>query len=162
VGSDIINGSNGADVLNGGAGNDLVGGGIGSDIVRGGRGKDDLTGGSEGGADIFAYDSKNDSKKGVSHDVIHDFSGIQLGELDRISLAKIDAKVGVAGNQHFHFIGMKGFHHKAGELHYKFVDLNHDTVAETVIEGDIDGNGKADFQIELTGSITLFKGDFML
>jgi Ca2+-binding RTX toxin-like protein len=160
VSRDQIDGGLGADVLNGGAGNDLIGGGIGSDVIRGGRAKDDLFGHSE--ADIFAYDSTKDSKKGASHDVIHDFNGIQLGELDRISLSKIDAKAGVAGNQHFKFIGMKGFHHKAGELHYKFVDLNHDTVADTLIEGDINGDGRADFQIELTNAITLFKGDFIL
>jgi serralysin len=147
-------------VINGGAGNDTVDGAQGSDVLRGGAGKDDLSGGGE--ADIFAFDRKRDSKKGAGHDVIHDFNGIQFGELDRISLSKIDAKAGVAGNQHFHFIGMHNFHHKAGELHYKFVDLNHDTVAETLIEGDIDGNGKADFQIELTNVISLLKGDFIL
>src|SRR4029079_19758128 len=103
----------------GGAGNDLVGGGIGSDVIRGGRGKDDLNGGSE--ADIFAYDSKNDSKKGASHDVIHDVSGTELGELDRTTLSKIDARAAVAGSQHCHFIGMHSSHPKAGEFHYKFV-----------------------------------------
>ncbi len=160
-GGDIIRGGLGADVVNGGLGNDTVSGAQGSDVIRGGAGKDDLTGG-DAEADIFAFDRKTDSKKGVSHDVIHDFNGIQFGELDRISLSKIDAKAGVAGNQHFKFIGMNDFHHRAGELHYKFVDLNHDTVAETIIEGDINGDGRADFQIELTNVISLHKGDFIL
>lgn len=33
---------------------------------------------------------------------------------------------------------------------------------KTFVEGDNDGNGKADFQIELTGHLDLVKGDFVL
>jgi Ca2+-binding RTX toxin-like protein len=158
--ADQLAGLTGADVLSGGLGNDDLFGGSGADTLKGGRGHDDLDGGSD--ADLFVYDSTKDSRKGATHDVIKDFSGSEAGgELDRIKLSKIDAIAG-PGNQHFKFIGTNGFHHKAGELHFKFVDLNHDTVSETVVEGDVDGNGKADFQIELTGTIVLHKGDFIL
>ena len=71
------------------------------------------------------------------------------------------ARTGGADNK-FVFIGTQAFHHKAGELHYvkhNNAGTAHDT---TVIEGDVNGNGKADFQIVLTGLHNLHSGDFVL
>lgn len=33
---------------------------------------------------------------------------------------------------------------------------------KTIVEGDVNGDGRADFQIELTGLLHLIKGDFTL
>ena len=79
------------------------------------------------------------------------FAGLSGKDL----LGSIDAKAG-GGNQAFKFIAKQAFHHKAGELHYKFAGPN------TLIEGDTNGDGRADFQIQLTGLKTLTAGDFVL
>ena len=68
----------------------------------------------------------------------------------------LDASTKKAGNQAFAFIGTQGFHHQAGELHYLKSGAN------TIIEGDVNGDGKADFQIGLTGLKTLTSTDFLL
>jgi serralysin len=101
---------------------------------------------------------KTEAPKGALRDEVLDFSGVG-GELDKIDLSGIDAKKGVAGNQAFKFIGAQKFHHKVGELHI----VKHGTYV--TVEGDIDGNGKADFQIDvhnLTDTLnSLLKGDFI-
>jgi len=85
-----------------------------------------------------------------------DFSGVG-GEGDKIDLGGIDAKKG-AGNQTFKYIGAAKFHHKVGELQVKYNAVT--DVA--IVSGDIDGNGKADFQIEVHSAAALAKGDFIL
>jgi hypothetical protein len=56
----------------------------------------------------------------------------------------------------FDFIGSAAFSHTAGEVHQSFSGLN------TLIAGDVDGNGTQDFQILLTGTHTLHGSDFNL
>lgn len=68
----------------------------------------------------------------------------------------IDAKSKIAGNQDFKFIGKANFHHKAGELHFVKHGKN------VYVEGDIDGNGKADFQIQVSHVTKLAAADFDL
>jgi hypothetical protein len=97
--------------------------------------------------------------KGAGRDVIFDFDGTRdVGDdLDLIDLSGIDAKKG-HGNQAFHFIGAQKFHHKAGELQVKYNSVT--DIA--IVSGDIDGNGKADFQIEVHSAAALAKADFIL
>ena len=176
-GDDAIYGFNGNDALYGGDGNDsgtifnstsILGflwvgglyGGLGNDYVDGGRGNDLLDGGADrdvlyggSGADRFAFNRKQDSVIRSGRDVIRDFIH---AEHDRIVLTLIDANSHKAGNQPFHYTGAAVFAHHAGELH-EVLSTN-----RTIIEGDMNGDGKADFQIELTGHITLVKGDFAL
>lgn len=54
------------------------------------------------------------------------------------------------------FIAKAAFHKVAGELHYST------SGGKTIIEGDVNGDGRADFQIELTASKTLTSADFIL
>jgi Peptidase M10 serralysin C terminal len=144
VESDFIYGLGGADTLFGLDGIDTLTGGLGKDILVGGL-----------DADIFDFNRKSESTP-ANRDVIGDFSGTGA-ELDRIDLSGIDAKAG-HGNQSFHWIGPHKFHHRVGELQVKYNDLS--DVA--IVSGDIDGNGRADFQIEVYSAVALAKGDFIL
>jgi Ca2+-binding RTX toxin-like protein len=108
-------------------------GGAGDDWLTGGKGADDLFGGAD--ADTFAFAYLPDIGK-ANHDEIHDFSEAQL---DIIDLSLIDAKTNKAGNQAFHFIEGDAFSGKSGELRY----ANH------LLQGDVNGDGKADFNIEV-------------
>ena len=140
-GNDIFNGIGGkSGAIFGHGGNDSLIGGKGGDILWGG---DDL--------DIFKFVKVKETGKGANRDVIMDFGDV-VGE--KIDLIDIDAKKG-PGNQDFKFIGGQKFHHKAGELHM----LNKSGFV--LIEGDINGDGKADFQIEVHGLGLPDKGDFL-
>jgi len=146
-------GNAGSDTLQGFAGLDTLIGGDGNDMLTGGAGKDTLAGGA--GADKFVYSAIGDSPVGGSSasDVITDFSHAQG---DRIDLSAIDANTGVAGDQAFSLIGTAAFGHHAGELRFETVS------GVTSILGDVNGDGTADFQIRLSGTITLVAADFVL
>jgi hypothetical protein len=90
----------------------------------------------------------------LTRDVIRDFSHFQGDDID---LSTIDAKTGVFGNQKFDFIGQGAFTGAKGQLHFTFAGP-----AKTIVEGDVNGDKKADFQIELTGHKLLVAGDFIL
>jgi Ca2+-binding RTX toxin-like protein len=151
-----INGFGGVDHLIGMNANDALDGGGADDTLAGGKGKDLLIGGP--GDDTFDFNSTLESRVNNA-DRIKDFR--HGSDLDHIDLTDIDAKTGGADNK-FTFIATQAFHHKAGELHYVKHDLAgtaHDT---TVVEGDVNGDGRADLQIVLTGLHTLKAGDFFL
>jgi hypothetical protein len=121
------------------------------DIITGGLGKDIMSGGL--GNDKFNFDSIAESVKGANRDVIEDFRHKQR---DHIDLAGIDAKNGVGGNQKFTFIGTQHFDHHKGELHF----VRH--AGFVIVEGDVNGDGRADFQVQVDHVATLGKGDFIL
>ena len=75
---------------------------------------------------------------------------------DIISLANIDAKVATAANDPFKFIGTKAFGKESGQLRYDQVGAN------TYVSGDVNGDGVADFQIEVIGSVKFAASDFLL
>lgn len=127
--NDSIVGSRDANTLSGGAGDDIIDGKNGADIINGGLGADELTGG--GGRDTFVFDSID-----TARDIITDFKTGQ----DKIDLSGIDAIDGSWDDDAFAFIGSSAFSNIAGELRY----------ADGVLEGDVNGDGVADFSIELT------------
>ena len=152
AGNDDMSGGNDNDDLFGGTGDDHIDGGAGIDFLTGGSGKDFLTGGAD--TDLFIFNLLSDSKRGANRDVIADFS--QVVDHDLIALSAIDAKMGGADNA-FKFIGSHAFHHKAGELHYL------QKIGYQIVEGDVNGDGKADFQIEVHGDAgVLHATDFLL
>ncbi|HEX8241682.1 MAG TPA: Calx-beta domain-containing protein [Allosphingosinicella sp.] len=122
----------------GGAGIDTIQGSQNADIIVG-RGSGDMLYGN-GGNDIFRYDSVGDSNS-VGRDEIKDFNA---GDL--IDLSRIDANTLVDGDQAFTFIGNADFSHTAGELRFENISLG-GTV--WLVQGDIDGNGVADFEVQL-------------
>ena len=79
---------------------------------------------------------------------------------DRIDLFAIDANSTALGNNAFTFIGTGAFSGNgaagAGQLRYSFAGAN------TIVEGDVDGNGTADFQIQLTGHHTMTIADLVV
>jgi Ca2+-binding RTX toxin-like protein len=150
--SETLTGTGDADLIFGFGGNDTLIGADGDDVLTGGLGKDRLTGGA--GADSFNFDLKSETPKGHNRDVIMDF---HRAESDHIDLSDIDAKSKTTTvDDHFKFIGAKPFHHKAGELHY--IKNAH----FLLVEGDINGDGRADFQIEVHGINKLAALDFNL
>jgi Ca2+-binding RTX toxin-like protein len=144
-GANQLSGGAGNDTLNGGGGNDHLIGGDGNDILIGGRGQDVLTGGA--GADTFTFRDFHDSMPGHA-DQITDFSHAQG---DRIDLSGIDANAHATGNQAFTYIGSAAFTDVAGQLHY----------ADHMLEGDTNGDGKADIQIHVNVA-SLSAGDLIL
>jgi len=81
----------------------------------------------------------------ATNDQIHDFSS---SDNDRIRLDFVDANTsnGTATNDSFAFIGTSAFHGTAGELRYQLINGN------TFVQGDLDGDGVADFFIRSTPS----------
>ena len=148
-GADTFTGTAGNNVLAGGAGADKLFGGAGSDRLIGGAGKDLLTGGADD--DVFVFNAVADSTTKAS-DTIADF---QDG-IDKIDLSAIDAITG-GTDDGFQFIGNAAFVKGAAGL------LQVTTNAlQTIVQGDVNGDGKADFKIILTGVHDLHAGDFIL
>jgi len=145
-GDDVLQGDDGRDQLFGGDGLDDLHGDAGNDRLSGGAGTDDLLGGSD--SDSFVFKSLSDSVVGANRDQILDFSHI---EGDHIDVSEIDANNHLHGNQAFKFIGSHHFDRHAGELR----------VSHHVLQGDVNGDGRADFEVHLNVA-TLVKGDFVL
>jgi Ca2+-binding RTX toxin-like protein len=141
IGSDAVNG------LSGGAGNDTLEGKGGNDVLDGNSGTDTLTGGA--GADTFRFQGLAQSVVGAGRDVITDFSHSQG---DKIDLHFIDASTKVAGDQAFTFIGGANFTGVAGQLHFQ----------GGILSGDVNGDGRADFEVQVKGAASLVIGDFVL
>ena len=111
------------------------------------------------GSDAFDFNAvKESGKTAAGRDVITDFKH----KTDHIDLKDIDANTKKLGDQAFKFIGQADFHHKAGELHYLKIDADGTKFDKTIVSGDINGDGKADFSIELSHLVTLTKVDFVL
>ncbi|MDX2289314.1 MAG: type I secretion C-terminal target domain-containing protein [Hyphomicrobiaceae bacterium] len=134
-------------------GNDTVMGGTANDFLVGGAGNDTLTGGlgldsfiSGGGVDVFDFNVDADSGLGMGNrDIIIDFSQAQADVIDLADFAGT-----------FAFIGGAAFGGAANEVRFETEGAN------TVIQGDSNADGAADFEIQLTGIVTLTAGDFVL
>ena len=147
-------GGSGNDSLIGNAADNVLTGGDGNDTLVGNNGSDTLIGGN--GADVFTFLSVLDSGIGSGkRDVITDFNAIQG---DKINVSVIDADTIKAGNNTFNFIGSLSFSHTAGELR-----SYHDTISNScVVQGDINGDGAADFEIQCIGISALNAQCFIL
>jgi serralysin len=122
---------------------DHLSGGTGKDTLIGGAGGDYLTGGA--GADTFVLQSATDSYTFFeSRDLIRDFHHSQG---DKIDLHLISAA--------FHLHG-SSFTHVADEL----IQSRHGS--KTIVQGDVNGDGKPDFAIALAHHPVLVQDDFVL
>ncbi len=155
-GANTLSGLDGNDKLLGALGNDKLLGGNGVDTLTGGGGKDQLTGG--GGRDVFDFNGLTESGASSStRDLIRDF----LHGTDRIDLSTLDA-VSSGSDNAFRFIGKSAFSSVAGQLHFVLFNESGTSLDHTVIEGDVNGDAHADFQIDLTGLIGFTSTDFIL
>ena len=123
--------------------------------VIGGSGKDTIIASADvnvlkggGGADTFVFETV----AAVKGDKILDFT---QGS-DKISLVAIDAITGTTTNDKFTFIGTTAFHDVKGEL--RFLQKSGDTL----IQGDLNGDGTADFTLTVDALVTLKGTDFIL
>jgi len=138
VGDDSLVGGQGNDGLYGDAGADTLSGGPGQDTLMGGAGADVLTGGD--GADTFKFAYASDSKPDAM-DLIKDLTSV-----DVIDLSAIDANTSLSGGQAFSIVS--AFSRAAGQL------LLTTSGGYTVVSGDVNGDGLADFAFRVTGSIS--------
>lgn len=168
---DVLTGKDGNDTILGLAGNDRIFGNAGNDRIEGGRGVDRMSGGD--GDDVFVFRSVGHFGPGYDgpigfgvfspslglgkRDVITDFD---VGH-DTLDFSAIDANTEVAGNQSFDFLG-KGNFSGAGSLIFRTFDRAGTADDRTIVYGDVDGNGLADFQLELTGIRHLTADSFIL
>jgi Ca2+-binding RTX toxin-like protein len=138
------------EVIQGLAGNDVLFGFGGADTLSGGAGKDVLRGGT--GNDHFVFAAAVESSLGANRDVIADF---EAGDI--IDLSQLDADSGTAGLQGFVFRGLKPNLGTTGarDLYYYHSGGN------TFLVGGVDGDGTADFQIQINGTHNLGTGSLL-
>ena len=121
-GNDTILGTDGVNSIDGGVGNDVLYGREGNDKLTGDDGADTLIGGlgqdtidtslivQDASQDIVRYESLKDSgTTDATRDTIYGFTKGQ----DKIDLSKLDANLGLKGNQAFKVV--KGFTKAFGE-----------------------------------------------
>jgi len=122
-------------------------------VIVGDGGADVLFG--DAGADVFRFVSVADSTPTAS-DRILDFTPDE----DRIDLLQIDARPTDTRNNAFVWIGEQAFGGlgvaSEGQLRFGFRG------ALTVVQADVDGDGKADLVILLKGEFNLSDADFIL
>jgi serralysin len=148
-----ITGNSGNNTLTGAGGDDTIFGMDGNDVIEGGAGQDTLSGGA--GLDTFVFRSLADiggGATGLPSDLIVDWAAG-----DKIDVSKIDAVASTSTNDKFTFAGTTAFS-GAGQLHY----VQDASRGQTYVEGDVNGDGAADFSLVLTGLYTLAAADFML
>ncbi|MFH5776701.1 FG-GAP-like repeat-containing protein [Paracoccus sp. NGMCC 1.201697] len=172
AGNDRLVGGSGNETLSGRGGNDVLLGGGGNDVLIGGAGVDTMRGGA--GHDSFVFTSVQDSAPGYSgyinngplnplsgtghRDVILDFTHGQ----DKIDLSRIDANPALAGDQAFVWRGGGNFSATTADVVFRQFDVTGTDHDRTIVYGDLNHDGRADFQIELAGLVNLNRDDFIL
>ncbi|WP_172123509.1 MULTISPECIES: M10 family metallopeptidase C-terminal domain-containing protein [unclassified Devosia] len=152
--SDNLVGDDGANSIDGRGGNDTIDARGGADTIIGGWGWDTMTGG--GGDDTFVFRTAAETGSYVgSRDVITDF---EAGR-DTIDLSSLDADPNVDGIQSFSFLARNGasFTGTRGEIAWHTEPGQN----RTVVQGDVNGDGRHDFEIELSGTVQLTANDFL-
>ena len=108
-----------------------------------------MTGGL--GSDLFKFSQLGDSSSAI--DQILDFNPV----FDLIDLGDIDASTQTAGDGVFSLIGESAFSGtSSGQMRYE-VSPN-----RLILKADVNGDGVADFQLELIGVTSLVAANFIL
>jgi Ca2+-binding RTX toxin-like protein len=135
-----LQGNGGDNLLSGNDGVDTLNGGDGDDEIIGGAGNDLLRGGS--GADVFVVTAGVQGL--LETDQVYDFSATE-GDI-------IDLSWAFAGTISL----VSGFGKHAGEMTLSFVG------GSTTLKLDINGDGRADYQMRVNGDVTGESGDWLL
>lgn len=143
-----LNGAGGDDILRGYNGNDILMGGTGADTLVGGAGRDQLYGGSDVAADYFVFQSAAESQAGAKRDLVHDF----VSGIDKIDLRAIDADMLVAGHQSLVFA--------RGPAAHSVWQVQ--TGKHVLLQADLNGDGRADFEVNITKTGLLALEDVLL
>lgn len=157
-GTDVLRGTENAEVFYGHSGNDIVRAFGGDDQIVGGLGNDRLFGGA--GADVFVFNRVRESAAdsgAKSGDVIMDF----VQGTDSIDLSNIDADRTINGSQDFTWRGTGAFTGAGAELMFQQFDRAGTADDRTLVYGDTNHDGRADFTIRLAGLINLQASDFV-
>lgn len=133
-GDDLLLGNTGNDALWGGQGQDTLSGADGNDWLQGGQGSDRLSGGK--GADFFSYQADDASSRW--RDTITDFND---QEGDRLGITAVLDGTDPFANPGWDYISSSRFSKAAAQLRF----------ADGHLQGDVDGDGKADLLIQLLG-----------
>ena len=139
----ILKGRRGNDVLIGRGNNELLSGGRGDDVLEGKGGDERFRGGS--GADFFRF-SEADTEPGEI-DRILDFNPRQG---DRLGINAVLGMSDSLAGQGWTYIANAAFSGSAGELRF----------ADGLLQGDLNGDGAANLQIQLDG-INTFNPDWI-
>ena len=117
--------------------------------LTGGANRDFLTGDS--GADVFVLNGAAETGiTSTSRDVVIDF----VSKVDRFDLSGVNADSTLGGNQTFTYLGSGAFTNLAGQLRY--------STANGLLQGDVDGDGLADFVVEFQNFTALLASDMIL
>jgi serralysin len=150
-GNDRLIANDSSCTLSGGGGADTLIGGAGNDWLIGGSGVDNLTGGNSG--DTFVFLLGNSSAASGQHDRITDF----VSGTDYIDLSGFDAISSTGSYDQFKFLATAAFSGAAGELNYFY----NSSTGVTTLQGDTNGDGVADFAIDLTGNVAINLADLV-
>ena len=149
-GNDTLVGNSADNILSGSDGNDQLWGMGGTDRLIGGAGTDTLRGGANDfAADAFVFNSVSESAVGAARDTIFDFAAGR----DHIDVRGIDANTATAGDQAFTFSGTTA---AANSVWYQ------NSGANILVRGDNNGDGQADFEIQVNDTSSLTANDFWL
>lgn len=142
-GDDVLVGGAGQDRLSGQAGDDRLAGGAHRDFLLGGAGADILIGGA--GRDVFRFASASDSPHGAPFDRILDFtSGEDLIDLSQLSAGAFTIAFGGTFSGHGPHVSLRPI---GGDVR---------------VFADTDGDGTADFRVDLENTPAVVPTDFML
>jgi hypothetical protein len=131
---DALTGNVLANSINGKKGNDWLQGGLGIDVLIGGRGND-----------RYVYTSADESTS-TKRD------SVKVGKGDRFVFSSFDGDSSTDGQQKLRFIGKQAFSGTVGELR----------ATRSVLEADLNGDGLADFAVNLRSSILITSNNLVL
>lgn len=141
-----------ANIISGLKGNDWLVGDLGNDILKGSRGKDGLYGGE--GADLITGGKDRDRiyYTDASESTIDQRDTVKFGKVDRFVFSSFDGDSTTEGQQMLSFIGKQAFSGTAGELR----------ATRSVLEADTNGDGLADFAVNLNGNALITASNLVL